>query len=310
MKQNIICSLFLLTVCFGYSQSFSYFKFKGFNVVYLDKQYTVYFRTKKDYFDKIQYVYFDSTYIKKVLEFNEMVIKKSNNNLIDKKCPHIIDALEYTDIIYNENLKCKSKTAKEINVVIDRYKSLLNLAKQECDSCFNWQIKKFKQEQDSIIEISKKKKLELLLEQSKLDSIEKNKSNFFSPSLIAKVIGMPNATKKNLESEYQVELLAHRGGWDYYDFNLTNVGFKFGGNSNVCYKISFRLFGEDATDYENQIKTAGFKFISRKESTNLELEGDLSSQLMNGEIRTYKKGNVICDVVDGSYLGFTYYRIK
>ncbi|MFZ4454934.1 MAG: hypothetical protein ACOYOT_01805 [Bacteroidales bacterium] len=160
------------------------------------------------------------------------------------------------------------------------------------------------------VDIKKKEELQYDKEKNKSDSTEQYKITFFSPQLIAKVVGMPNATKQNLESEYHVELLGHRGGWDYYDFNKTQVGFKFGGNSNVCYKLTFRLFGDEALEYESQIKNAGFKLLSRKESSNLELEGDLSSKLLNGEVRIYKMGSVICHVYDGSYIGFTFYRFK
>lgn len=315
MKKSIITTLFFLSVFLSFSQNLSYFKFKGFETVYVcDEAYNLRYKEAKNFLEKVVFVSYDSLYVNRVYECNYYKIQDTKKDislaLLDESSPSLLLAIEYSDLVYSENLKYKSKDAKKINSRINFYKSRLISLKDEYNKIRELQISNIKKKQDSISLENQNRELEKIKFQAELDSIEQYKTTFFDPKLIVKVVGMPNATKQNLESEYQVELLMHRGGWDYYDFNLTNVGFKFGGNTNVCYKISFRLFGEDATDYENQIKSAGFKCISRKESSNLELEGDLSSQLMNGEIRIYRKGNVVCEVFDGSYLGFTYYRVK
>lgn len=244
---------------------------------------------------------------------NEFIKSNKKYNPTNDGYPlnEINSEIEICRYYYNSKLSSKKKADIKNNQRLMYFINQLETIKVD----FNQYVEKQKARdqfvKDSIIaDRNKKEKLQIETEKNQLDSIEKNLQSFFNPTLIAKVVGMPNATKQNLESEYNVVLLDHRGGWDYYDFSKTNVGFKFGGNSNVCYKISFRLFGDEASEYENQLKDDGFKLLSRKESSNLELEGDLSSQLLNGELRVYKMGSVVCQVYDGSYIGFTFYRIK
>lgn len=131
---------------------------------------------------------------------------------------------------------------------------------------------------------------------------------FLTPKFIYRNIGTPEFTEKSIDDVFQKA--AHRGGIDYYSVGDNSVGMKFGGKNRICCYISFRLFGEQAAEYESSLLDAGFVLKSTKRTTNLEAEGDLSSQLLNGELRVYRKGSVVCNVMDGSYLAFTYYTTK
>ena len=70
-----------------------------------------------------------------------------------------------------------------------------------------------------------------------------------------------------------------------------------------------RYFGEDGLNYETSMVKAGFLLKKRAKSSNLEIEPDLEAQTLDGEIRIYKKGNIVCKVYDGSYIGFSFSKI-
>ena len=88
------------------------------------------------------------------------------------------------------------------------------------------------------------------------------------------------------------------------------VGLRFYGREQIGAEISFRLFGDQADDYEQLLMNSGYVLKSRKKTSTLELEPDFNTQLLSGELRTYRKGDVVCVVMDGSYRGFTFYPVK
>ncbi len=145
------------------------------------------------------------------------------------------------------------------------------------------------------------------------DSITRSRQEeFLNPQYILQTIGirMPCSLQKNIEQNLKLESQMHRGGVDYYSFDDCNVGMRFAGEKRVLVELSFRLFSEAAAKYECKLIKSGFVLKSRKKSSNLELEGDLSSQLLNGELRLYQNGEVVCEVIDGTYVGFSFYRKK
>lgn len=140
--------------------------------------------------------------------------------------------------------------------------------------------------------------------------IQLRRTEFLTPIFIFNVIGMPMASKKNLESDLNLMLYTHRGGKDYYEINGIPVGMLFMGKTQVCVELSFRLFGEDGTNYLQSLIKQGFSLRKTSRTANLELEGDLSSNALYGTLSIYRKGDVICEVYDGTFIGFTFYRTK
>lgn len=139
--------------------------------------------------------------------------------------------------------------------------------------------------------------------------IQLRRKEFLTPKFICACIGTSFATKKRLEKDLNINLVGFRNGVTYYEMDIP-IGLRYTGDIEVCVEMSFRFFGEDGSEYENSLVSSGFVLKNRKKTNNLELEGDLSSQLRNGEFRTYRKGEVVCEVMEGSYFGFSFYRAK
>ncbi len=146
--------------------------------------------------------------------------------------------------------------------------------------------------------------------------LQQRRIEFLTPKFISQFIGASYVTRSTLEHDLQMDATAYKGGVMYYEINDIPIGLRYykiitqGTVREICIEMSLRLFGEDAQHYENSLILAGFVLKSRKSTTNLELEGDMSSQIMNGEVRIYRLGDVVCKVIDGSYMGFAFYREK
>ena len=136
-------------------------------------------------------------------------------------------------------------------------------------------------------------------------SFEVKRNEFLTPNYIYKNIGKPITNKDRLEKNLNIQIEMHKGGIDYYSINETNVGLRFKGQ--VLLEISFRYFGDDGMNYETSLINAGYILRNTKKTINIESEAS-DFDMSNGEIRFYKKGNVICKVYDGTYLAFTFYR--
>jgi hypothetical protein len=146
--------------------------------------------------------------------------------------------------------------------------------------------------------------------ESENDSIiQLRRKEFLTPKFIGANIGTSFVTKERLEKDLDIYVERYRNGVTYYELDIP-IGLRYMGKLEVCVELSFRLFGEDGPEYENSLVKSGFILKSKKKTKNLELNGDMSSQLLNGEYRTYRKGEVVCEVMEGSYFGFSFYRTQ
>jgi hypothetical protein len=136
-------------------------------------------------------------------------------------------------------------------------------------------------------------------------TIQKREQDFFLPITIIKNI-TNRTTKQKLIKDLDLKLAAHRGGTDYYEIGELFAGLHFEGP--YLNKVSFRYFGQDGLDYEVSVTKAGFVLKKRAKTSNLEIEPGLEVNDIDGEVRIYRKGNIICQVYDGTYLGFTFYK--
>ena len=135
---------------------------------------------------------------------------------------------------------------------------------------------------------------------------------FLKPAFIANFIGTSFATKTKLENDLQLVCIGSSDGIIFYNVNGNNIGLLYfkGKKEEVCIELSLRLFGEEGAQYEALLIKNGFVLRTKKQTSNLELEGDLSSQVRSGSVRIYKKDDVVCEVIEGSYLSFSFYRRK
>lgn len=316
MKKLVAITLFAFTCFTLFSQSFPYFKSLGLQQMYLNgTSYILKYKTETNFMGTVTAVSYDTIYIQKVLELSEQTSKRHYQ--FEKKNKEISDALEYSNMIYSDNSDFKSKSAQKIKARITFYKSLLSDAKNKYEERQNNLLLTLAAKQDSIelIKQKEKSKLELSIERKNADQdsmLNQKRKNFLNPSYICNTIGigMPNSLKDNIERNLEINIAAHRGGVDFYDLGDVFMGLRYGGQSMICIEISFRLFGDEAKDYESLLKKKGFILKSKKKTTNLELESDMTSQLLDGELRVYGKNDVICKVMDGSFISFTFYRGK
>lgn len=157
---------------------------------------------------------------------------------------------------------------------------------------------------DSITEV---RRINREMEMLRIDSI---KSTFIEPKVICEHIGF--ITKEKLENTYGFEPRSYYGGDVFYDLPMCNIGITYMGRTDVAACISFRLFGEDGYAYMKQLYENGFEEIGQVKTLNLEIEPDWSSLLLDGKIIKFMKkdpkGKIICEVMCGSYFGFTFYR--
>ena len=208
--------------------------------------------------------------------------------------------------------KLNKKTKMGINSELEKIIHYENLYKNSL-IVFNKKLKDYNRQlfvEDSIKEFERKGDLNVNNKTNSNDSlIQIRREKFITPLFISKIIGMAYATQEHLEKDMDLFPITNRGGMFYYSINEYNVGMRFFGETSVLVEMSLRLFGEDGSNYEKQLIKDGFVLKGTEETENLEIESDLSSQLLNGELRTYQKGNVICQISDGSYLGVKFYRI-
>lgn len=167
---------------------------------------------------------------------------------------------------------------------------------------------------DSLKAVEKEKRLLDSLRRIEYENqvtvFKERQRDFVTPLFIYRNISRAHFTKSNIEEVLHVSTTAHRGGVDFYEINDMFVGLRFYGREQIGAEISFRLFGDQAADYEQLLMNSGYVLKSRKKTSTLELEPDFNSQLLSGELRTYRKGDVVCVVMDGSYRGFTFYAAK
>lgn len=132
---------------------------------------------------------------------------------------------------------------------------------------------------------------------------QNNESQFLLPINIYRNI-ISRTSKEKIIKDLNLNLITHRGGVDYYEIGETLAGLRFVGQ--YLTEISFRYFGEEGLNYETSIVKAGFLLKKRAKSSNLEIDPGFEVQTLDGEIRVYKKGNIVCRVYDGTYLGFSF----
>lgn len=139
-----------------------------------------------------------------------------------------------------------------------------------------------------------------------IDSVLQKKGEYFLlPSSIYKNI-TNRISKEKLIKDLNLTILNHRGGVDYYQVNETLLGMRFSGQ--YLSEISFRYFGDEGLKYESTLMKSGFLLKKRSKSSSIEIEPDFEAQTLDGEIRIYKKGSIVCQVYDGTYIGFTFYK--
>jgi hypothetical protein len=133
--------------------------------------------------------------------------------------------------------------------------------------------------------------------------LQKREVEFLLPINIYKNLAN-GVNKQKLYKDLNLRLLAHRGGIDFFQIGGTFTGLHFVGQNLT--EISFRYFGEDGINFETSMVKAGFLLKKVAKSSNLEIYSDFETQMLDGEIRIYKRGNIVCRVYDGSYIGFTF----
>lgn len=136
-------------------------------------------------------------------------------------------------------------------------------------------------------------------------TLEKREQDFLVPNTIFKNI-TNRIAKQKLVKDLNLTLVVHRGGMDYYQIGEVLTGLHFEGQ--FLNKVSFRYFGQEGLDYETSLIKIGFMLKKRAKTSNLEIEPGLEVNDLDGEVRIYRKGNVVCQVYDGTYLGFTFYK--
>ena len=136
--------------------------------------------------------------------------------------------------------------------------------------------------------------------------LQKKGEEFLLPSSIYKNI-INRTSKVKLIKDLELTPLTHRGGVDYYQINETLLGMRFFGQ--YLSEISFRYFGDEGLNYEAALLKSGFLLKKRTKSSSLEIEPNFDAQSLDGEIRIYKKGIVVCQVYDGTYIAFTFSKV-
>ena len=139
-------------------------------------------------------------------------------------------------------------------------------------------------------------------------TIEELQEDFVTPQFQADYLGMSWMTKSNLEESLQVTRIMHRGGKDFYNIADKNVTIEYS-PEDVCIYVSFRLFAEEAEDYEKELRKV-FTLQQTRKGVSLETEANRTARVGQVRIRKYRKGEVVCEVYDGTYIGFSYYTVK
>ena len=220
----------------------------------------------------------------------------------------------------NKNKKLKKKRLVDFNNV-SKYCRIYEDSLAMTEVYKNWRVewldsikRREQQISDSLKAVEKEKRLLDSLSRIEYEKqvavFKERQRDFVTLLFIYRNISRAHFTKSNIEKALHVSTTVHRGGVDFYEINDMFVGLRFYGREQIGAEISFRLFGDQATDYEQLLMDSGYVLKSRKRSTQFELESNLDSQLLSGELRTYRKGDVVCVVMDGSYRGFTFYPVK
>ena len=134
-------------------------------------------------------------------------------------------------------------------------------------------------------------------------SAEQLQEEFLAPSFQAEFLGTSYLTRNDIERNLQIKPFTHRGGKDFYNIAENNVTMGYS-PEQVCVFVSFRLFADEALEYQQELINI-FSLVKQKEAVSLEM--DRGIQGLQSQIRYYKKGDVVCEVYDGSYISFTYY---
>jgi hypothetical protein len=198
--------------------------------------------------------------------------------------------------IESSKISYYKKIALDSLLVFDANKTLLKQKQRILDDSTN-------------LTVIQKKVVQKKVDDSIQNAYADLQKGFISPLFIFKNLGF--FKKEKVNELFGDNFISHKGGVDYYDMNNYTIGLTFS-DSGVCYKMAFRLFGDQALKYMDSLldNGNGFKLVKKTETLNLELESDLSSQLLNGQLKIYKFKDVICEVFDGSYVSFTFYRTK
>ena len=124
-------------------------------------EYVLKYKVETNFMGTVTSVFYDTIYIQNILGLNDERLEKKY--LFDEKNKEILEALEYSNLIYEDNVNLKSKTAKKIITRIDFYKSLLFDANIKYQEYRNNEVLRIKKQQDSIQLIKQNKdKMELL----------------------------------------------------------------------------------------------------------------------------------------------------
>lgn len=221
-----------------------------------------------------------------------------------------LDAIGYREAYQSKTDDKYKERINRINYFLNRYNDSVQVGKSYIANKILADQRQ--QKSNDSIKLLEKQKVEIQ-KKEKADSVQNAQDElmkgFIGPLFIVKNIGA--FTRKSVDELFGSNYITHRGGVDYYDMNKYTLGLSFTDN-NYCYKMSFRLFGEEARKYMDLLldNGNGFKFVKKYETSNLELEGDLSSQLLNGELSVYRYKDIICEILDGSNMAFTFYRTK
>ncbi len=138
--------------------------------------------------------------------------------------------------------------------------------------------------------------------------VKKNRELMMNPAFISRYVGTIAFTRPHIEESLDVSPVSYRGGVTYYELPTAYIGIEYYGKEDVAIEISFRMFGEDGLKYEKSLYDAGFKLTETSKTINVETGKRLD--VVAGQVRRYKNGDVICDVYDGNYLGFVFYPVK
>lgn len=133
-----------------------------------------------------------------------------------------------------------------------------------------------------------------------------------TPQYLANWVGASFFTKDNIENDLGIVPMAYNGGVVFYDLPKCNVGMEFAGAEKVCVEISFRLFGEEAYEFIDQMRAYGY--VEQGSSKDLVAENNFQS-LTNGRRTIYKcrlknGGYSVCTVLEGQAVMFDFIRSK
>ncbi|MFT4169806.1 MAG: hypothetical protein QM653_11880 [Dysgonomonas sp.] len=217
----------------------------------------------------------------------------------------------------------KKKLKKKDKIILDA------LNRKLADSIYFYLRR---EEISSKINLKKEKRLQIIVDSLKRDSIQKaeiaykielekensmrrqKQQEFFSIESIVEKIGKNAYSKENIENSLYIYPVGYQGTSTFYELDDMFITIKYVGLEDIAIELGFRLFGEDASFYKKELMRAGFKYQKTFRETMIENHSQGYSNLSGAEIQRYRKFTgkeyVICDIYYERDTFFKFYRAR